>query len=260
MAAPNYNVVPQTPTTPTYMHYGSNEKQEHPLSVVPQSPGYVGESGIENQSPIIPILSEQDKKLKNRIRYLRLLSRLAGTAIALTTLSQEGQTIHSFLTTQDTIRGGRGPWAKQTELWSSIMMFALSLITALLGFGIIIAYFFSIKAANTVAGIQGGIGMAVDITHLAIWIAVAVAYRVAKNGKDLWGWACSPVAQNIQPNFEGIVNFKNVCDRGEKTWALSIANAIVNAIAVGILVLVFKRSKTKKEIRRLTLEIAPRQA
>ena len=126
--------------------------------------------------------------MKNKIRYLRLLSRLAGTAIALTTLAQEGQTIHSFLTTQNTVRGGRGPWAKQTELWSSIMMFALSLITALLGFGIIIAYFFSVKAANTVAGIQGGIGMAVDVTHLAIWIAVAIAYRVAKNGKDLWGW------------------------------------------------------------------------
>tara|TARA_R110002060_G_scaffold48037_4_gene59011 strand:+ start:783 stop:1268 length:486 start_codon:yes stop_codon:yes gene_type:complete len=161
--------------------------------------------------------------LKNKIRYLRLLSRLAGTAIALTTLAQEGQTIHSFLTTQNTVRGGRGPWAKQTELWSSIMMFALSLITALLGFGIIIAYFFSVKAANTVAGIQGGIGMAVDVTHLAIWIAVAIAYRVAKNGKDLWGWACSPIAQDIQPNFEGIVNFKNVCDRGVSSPPLLVS-------------------------------------
>ncbi|KAG4415914.1 hypothetical protein IFR04_010932 [Cadophora malorum] len=232
MAASSYNTVPQTPTTPTYMQYGSNEKREYPLSVVPQSPGYIGDHSIGNQSPIIPILSEKDKKLKNKIRYLRLLSRLAGTAIALTTLAQEGQTIHSFLTTQNTVRGGR--------------------------FGIIIAYFFSVKAANTVAGIQGGIGMAVDVTHLAIWIAVAIAYRVAKNGKDLWGWACSPIAQDIQPNFEGIVNFKNVCDRGEKTWALSIANAIVNAVAVGILVLVFKRSKTKKEIKRLTMELPPR--
>ncbi|KAH6724931.1 hypothetical protein DL95DRAFT_525980 [Leptodontidium sp. 2 PMI_412] len=255
MAAPSYNTVPQTPTTPTYMGYNDSPiKQEYPLSVIPQSPNYFGEDGTENQSPIIPILSEQDRKLKSRIRYLRLLARLAGTAIALTTVSQEGQTIHTFLTTQDTMRGGRGPWAKQTELWSSIMMFALSLITALLGFGIIIAYFFSIKAANTVAGIQGGISMAVDITHLIIWVAVAIAYRVAKNGaKDLWGWACSPIAQDIQPNFEGIVNFKNVCDRGQKTWALSIANAIVNAIAVGTLVLVFKRSKTKKEIKRLTM-------
>ncbi|KAK0119995.1 hypothetical protein ONS95_011416 [Cadophora gregata] len=261
MAAPTYNTVPQTPTTPTYMQYGSSEKKDHPLSVVPQSPGYTGEnggSGIEDQSPIIPMLSKQDKKLKHRIRYLRLLSRLAGTGIALTTLSQEGQTIHSFLSTQDTMRGGRGPWAKQTEIWSSVMMFALSLITALLGFGIIIAYFFSIKAANTIAGIQGGIGMTVDIMHLAIWIALAIAYRVAKNGKDLWGWACSPIAQNIQPNFEGIVNFKNVCDRGQKTWVLSIANAVVNAIAVGILILVFKRTKTKKEIKRLTMELPPR--
>ncbi|KAH7346429.1 hypothetical protein BKA65DRAFT_502422 [Rhexocercosporidium sp. MPI-PUGE-AT-0058] len=254
MAAPNYNMVPQTPTTPTHMDYkDSPVKQEYPLSVIPQSPNYFGEDGSTNQSPVIPMLSEKDRKLKSRIRYLRLLSRLAGTAIALTTVSQEGQTIHTFLTTRDTTRVGRGPWSKETELWSSIMMFALSLITAILGFGIIIAYFFSIKAANTVAGIQGTIAMVVDVTHLVIWIAVAIAYRVAKNGKDLWGWACSPIAQDIQPNFEGIVDFKNVCARGEKTWALSIANAIVNAIAVGILVLIFKRSKTKKEIKRLTM-------
>lgn len=152
------------------------------------------------------------------------------------------------------------------------MMLCLSLITALLGIGIIIAYFFSIKAANTVAGIQGGISVAVDVTHLAVWIGVAVAYRVAKNGRDLWGWACSPVAQNIQPNFEGIVNFKNVCDRGvcvllfdnwkcslantkiqETTWQLSIANAVVNAIVVGTLLLVYRRMRTKKEIKRLSM-------
>ncbi|KAG4432463.1 hypothetical protein IFR05_012053 [Cadophora sp. M221] len=255
MSGPSYNTVPQTPTTPTFMGYNDSPiKQEYSLSVIPQSPLHFGENGTENQSPIIPILSEQDIKLKSRIRYLRLLTRLAGTAIALGTVSQEGQTIYTFLTTRDTTRGGRGPWAKQTELWSSIMMFALSLITALLGFGIIIAYLFSIKAANTVAGIQGGIGMAVDITHLIIWVAVAIAYRVAKAGAmDLWGWACSSTAKEIQPDFEGIVNFKNICNRGQKTWVLSIANAIVNVIAVGILVLVFKRSKTKKEIKRLTM-------
>ncbi len=43
------------------MQYGSNEKREYPLSVVPQSPGYIGDHSIGNQSPIIPILSEKDK-------------------------------------------------------------------------------------------------------------------------------------------------------------------------------------------------------
>lgn len=93
-------------------------------------------------------------------------------------------------------------------------MFATSLITALLGISIVIAYFFSVKVANTISGISGIISIVVEVVHLSIWFGVAVAYRVAKNGKDLWGWACSPVAEKIQPNFEGIVNFKNVCARG----------------------------------------------
>jgi len=158
------------------------------------------------------------QKLKSRIRYLRLLTRLAGTAIAITTAVQEGQTIRTFLTTRNEIRDGRGPWSKETQLWSSIMMFSLSVITTVFGIGIVCAYFFSIKAANSISDIQGRISIVADIGHLAVWIGIAVAYRVAKNGRDLWGWACSPIAQSIQPEFEGLVSFKNVCSRG--VWLL----------------------------------------
>jgi len=37
---------------------------------------------------------------------------------------------------------------------------------------------------------------------------------VGKNGHDLWGWACSPLAAQLQPTFEGVVNFDSVCKRG----------------------------------------------
>jgi hypothetical protein len=77
----------------------------------------------------------------------------------------------------------------------------------------LLSYLRSIKTANKLGHIQSNFGFVIDFLHLAIWIGVAVAYRVAKNGKDLWGWACSPLANKIQPSFEGVVNFHNVCSR-----------------------------------------------
>ncbi|EKD16732.1 hypothetical protein MBM_05201 [Drepanopeziza brunnea f. sp. 'multigermtubi' MB_m1] len=205
MASTTYNALPQTPTTPYSMNY--NDSIHKPVNIHVGSPTqYFGEEGTQShpQSPAMSFLSEKDRahakavqKLKSRIRYLRLLSRLAGTAIAIAIVAQEGQTLYAFYTTHTTIRSGRGPWAKETQLWSSLLMFCLSLITALLGVGMVIAYYFSIKAANTIAGVQVGIVIVVDVGHLVVWIVVAVAYRVAKNGRDLWGWACSPIAEGI---------------------------------------------------------------
>jgi hypothetical protein len=37
---------------------------------------------------------------------------------------------------------------------------------------------------------------------------------MGKNGHDLWGWACSDTADEIQQNFEGVVDFDMVCNRG----------------------------------------------
>lgn len=56
-------------------------------------------------------------------------------------------------------------------------------------------------------------GIAIESIHVIVWIAAAAAYRVAKNGKDLWGWACSPAAEKIQPTFHDVVNFHKVCGR-----------------------------------------------
>lgn len=79
---------------------------------------------------------------------------------------------------------------------------------------ILIAYLFSVKKANTISSAQTWTSMIVEVGHILIWIVVAILYRVGKSGKDLWGWACSPLAQNIQPNFNGVVHFSRVCSRG----------------------------------------------
>ena len=93
-------------------------------------------------------------------------------------------------------------------------MFAASVITAVLGVIIMGAYIKSIQAANKMNSVNTKISLSIEGFHILVWVVVAALYREGKNGHDLWGWACSPLADNIQPNFQGIVNFDAVCKRG----------------------------------------------
>lgn len=75
-----------------------------------------------------------------------------------------------------------------------------------------------VKAANKIHSFEFIFETGVEGGHVLLWIIVAVLYRVGKTGHDLWGWACSPLAEKIQPNFEGIVNFDQVCKRGVRVF------------------------------------------
>ena len=58
----------------------------------------------------------------------------------------------------------------------------------------------------------GTAGTVVEMAgHVAIWIGVSSAYRIGKDGNDLWGWTCSPKAQKIQGEFRDVINFERFC-------------------------------------------------
>jgi hypothetical protein len=95
------------------------------------------------------------------------------------------------------------------------MLLIISFLTIILSFLTILAYLrYGVKAANKAHQTGFVFEMVVEAGHVLVWIIVAVLYRVGKTGHDLWGWACSPLAQKIQPNFEGVVDFESVCQRG----------------------------------------------
>jgi len=254
MGGDGYDAVPQTPTTPLSLQYAKGIPL---VATNSAAPGFYGNgplngNGVKGPDPTLlsEELQRKDMQLKSRIRYLRLISRLAATSIAFATASQEGLTLHSFLTTHDVTRGGRGPWARDTQLWSSILLFSISVITVFLGIIMILAYCISIKAANSVSSLQSKFAIAIEVGHIAMWIGVAVAYRVAKNGHDLWGWACSPLAQKLQPNFQGVVQFNAVCQRGSRSWHLTMASAAAQLLSLFIWFLVIRRIRHKKWMKK----------
>jgi hypothetical protein len=118
------------------------------------------------------------KKLKIRIRILRVVLRFAATCIAIGTATQEGITLVTYLHTRDHIEDGRGPWALKTELWTSILLFAASVLTVILGVIMVAAYLISIRAANKVSTWQTWFASIIEIGHVALWIGVAIGYRV----------------------------------------------------------------------------------
>lgn len=91
----------------------------------------------------------------------------------------------------------------------------ISLLTIILSSLVILGYIRDgVRKANQISHVETYFSIVIDVCHVAIWVVVAVLYRVGKTGHDLWGWACSPLAEQIQPNFYGIVDFKDVCKRG----------------------------------------------
>lgn len=160
-------------------------------------------------------LTNNQQHLKRSIRILKLVARLIALVLAIATGAQETVTLHTYLTTHSTIRSGRGPWALETSLWPTLMLLIISFLTIIFSFLTILAYLrYGVKAANKAHQTGFVFEMVVEAGHVLVWIIVAVLYRVGKTGHDLWGWACSPFAQQIQPNFEGVVDFESVCQRG----------------------------------------------
>lgn len=159
--------------------------------------------------------------LKKRIRVMRVIHRIALTILTICATALEAQTLSTYLSTRNTHRGGRGPWAKKTSLWPSILLLSSSATTALVGLLVLASYAKSIRWANHLAMTNAVIIITTEVVGFVTWIVVAILYRTGKTGKDLWGWACSPLALNIQPNFEGIVNFDGICQKGVSLVILS---------------------------------------
>jgi hypothetical protein len=120
--------------------------------------------------------------------------------------------LHTFIETQNIIRGNRNAWAFNTQLWPTILLLTNSSISLTFDLAIVGAYFIAVKQANKISAKFGTeIALLDMLSHLVVWLATAIAYRIGRDGHDLWGWSCSGSAQNIQAMFPE-VDFGFFCD------------------------------------------------
>ena len=165
-------------------------------------------------------MHRDDQQLKRKIRLIKIVIRLVTLALALYTTYSQAATLYNFTRTKGIRRettgadgsyDTRGPWAKQTYIWPTIVLLTTSALTVIVSFITVISYFWGVKAANKVNTRGGTPATVAEVcAHLAVWIATAVAYRIGRTTSDLWGWSCSPKANEIQAVFPE-VNFQFFC-------------------------------------------------
>jgi len=173
--------------------------------------------------------------MKQRIRYLKFILRVFALALAIYSLITMSYTLKRFIDTRDhkvIIRNSaghvliRGPWFKETKIWPTVLLATTSVLSLLLNLVVLIAYFRSVRTANTTSAYFTYISFSITATHVGMWIPTAAAYRIGKTGKDLWGWSCSEKAQQIQFAFKGVIDFKKACNVQTSAWGSSLAEAI----------------------------------
>ena len=160
------------------------------------------------------------QKLKYRIRIIKLIARVIGLLLSITTLIPLAITLNKFFATKDvfiTVDGkSRTAWNANTKLWPMYMYFALSTISTFLNLVILIAYCWGIRYANRASAVESVFTGVVIVGHVVIWAVGAALYRAGKDeqahARDLWGWTCSLGARQIQDAFAKEINFGQYCN------------------------------------------------
>lgn len=128
--------------------------------------------------------------------------------------------VMKFLSTKDAFRPvtqngrtiSRTAWAKDTKEWPTFMYFAVAALSVVLNVLTIFSYKWGVEKANAANSFATWVIM---MAHCFTWSVAAALYRIEKdkNGKsnDLWGWSCSGTADALQREFEGLVNFDQLC-------------------------------------------------
>ncbi|MCJ1400525.1 hypothetical protein MMC11_003731 [Xylographa trunciseda] len=239
-----YDSYAQPPISLDTKQYASFQSNASPIKIFTPS-GY--QQILE--PPHLENIRQKDYRLKRQIRIWKLVARISTFLLAIYPLYSQATTLHQYLSTRDIIIDGRNAWAKETTIWPTILLLSTSSATVLVSLLILASYLLSVKHANRTDKTVGTAGFVIDMgAHIAVWIATAAAYRVGKTGNDLWGWTCSDMADQIQDQFQAIINFNNFCNVQSYAWILSIAQAVALIVTGVVYYLAWRRMKHKERM------------
>jgi len=202
-------------------------------------------------------LEKKDLAYKRRIRLLRLISRFGSLILngyMLGTLSFS--LAKYFLTKNKIISGNVHPWANPTKLWPTIMLLAIATVTFLMNFITLCAYLCGVGAANKTNSIFSIVGYIMLAAHVVVWAVSAGAFKMARDGHDLWGWSCSPNADAIQEEVQAFMDFGKLCTIQTGAWYTSIIEAAVYFVTFLAVILMVRRAAHKKKINRVKSTIS----
>jgi hypothetical protein len=119
--------------------------------------------------------------------------------------------IKYYLTRNHLISGNVHPWVTPATLWPTYMLLGIAIVTFFMNLITLSSYCCGVDAANKVNSAASIIGYVMQGAHVLVWGAAMGLFRMAKTGKDLWGYSCSPLTDKIQAEVESFVDFGKLC-------------------------------------------------
>ena len=120
--------------------------------------------------------------------------------------------VQYFQTRTDT-NGGVSLWDPNTQLWPTILVLAVAVITAILSAIVLIAYFWGVAAADRWDQRRSTFTNTISVIKVAMAAVAAITMFQtgnASNSKTIFGQTCSPAADAKQSLFPQI-SFSSVC-------------------------------------------------
>lgn len=116
-----------------------------------------------------------------------------------------------YLTRNHLIAGNVHPWVTPATVWPTFMLLAISIITFMMNFITMCTYICGVGAANKSASLTSYIGYVLMGIHVIAWAVSAGLFKMANNGKDLWGYSCSANADAVQAQVHAYLDFGMLC-------------------------------------------------
>jgi len=159
--------------------------------------------------------------------------------------------IKYYLTRNHLISGNVHPWVTPATLWPTYMLLGIATVTFFMNLITLCSYCCGVGAANKVNSGASIVGYIMLGAHVLVWAAGMGLFRMARTGKDLWGYSCSSIADQVQAEVESFLDFGKLCTMQQGTWYITIIETVVYLLTFIITMLMVRRSSVKKKMVRV---------
>ncbi|KAF8846796.1 hypothetical protein BDZ45DRAFT_608416, partial [Acephala macrosclerotiorum] len=188
------------------------------------------------------------------IRVLRFLTRFISLILNALVITALTYALYTYFTTRSRPISASNPasaWVNPANLWPTFLLLGIAVVTFFMNLITLIAYCCSVRAANTVNTCTTVVSYIFLGVHVVLWGVAVGAFKMASNGKDLWGYSCSSQADRIAGEVKSYVDFGKLCQRQTGAWYISIIEVIIYLLTFIITILMLCRSASKKKLKNV---------
>lgn len=184
---------------------------------------------------------------KKRIRAVRLLSHASSVVFSSIMFTIIAFVTSVFLSTRTDKVNGRNVWPAKSTTWPTFMLLAASLVTLMIEISVLCFYWLSFRRAER----SWKLVLVQQVVHFSVWLVVTFLYRYEKRLKDVWGWSCSDIAETLQKDLNGSVNFEKLCGLQRVSWIFSIIETVAKVLFSIVYFILYRRTKAVESKLRL---------